>query len=79
MYVFRATFIIKSTSDVAWYGTYRVVQLNFTLEIEVFYMLFEKDHSIFSMTSLRQHIKYFNFQSKIQLDHPVPDKQLEMD
>ena len=50
---------------------YKVVQLNFTPEIEVFYMLFERDLSIFSMTSLEQHIKYFNSLCKIQLDPPV--------
>ena len=39
----------------------RVVELNFTPEIEVFYMLFDRSLSIFSMTSLKQHIEYFNF------------------
>ena len=48
---------------------YRVVQLNFTPE--VFYMMFEISLSIFSMTSLKQRIKYFYFRSKIQLDLPV--------
>ena len=36
---------------------YRVVQLNFTPEIELFYMLFERSLSIFSMTYLKQHIQ----------------------
>ena len=36
---------------------YRVVQLNFTPEIEVFYMLFEICLSIFSMNSLKEHIQ----------------------
>ena len=43
--------------------TYRVVQLNFTLEIEVFYMLFER--------SLKQNIENFHFGYKIQFDHLV--------
>ena len=44
-----------------WRGNqYRVVQLNFTLEIEVFCL-----GDRFSITSLKQHI------CKIQLDHPV--------
>ena len=37
-------------------NVYRVVQLNFTPEIKVFYMLLERDLSIFIMTSLKQHI-----------------------
>ena len=35
---------------------YRVVQMNFTADIEVFYMLFERYLYIFSMKSLKQHI-----------------------
>ena len=35
---------------------YRVVQLNFTPEIEVFDMLFERSLSLFSRTPLKQHI-----------------------
>ena len=50
---------------------FRVVQPNFTPEIEVFYMLFERYLSIFSMTSLKQHVGYFHFRYKIQLDLPV--------
>ena len=38
-----------------------VVQLNFTPDIEVFHMLFERPLSIFSMTSVKQHMEYFNF------------------
>ena len=34
--------------------TDRVVQLNFTPDIEVFYMLLERYNSILSMTSLKQ-------------------------
>ena len=48
-------------------GIYRVVQLNFTTEVKVIYMLFNRSLSIFSMTSLNLHIEYFNFRCKIQL------------
>ena len=50
---------------------YRVVQRNFNPEIESFYMLFERSLSNFSLSSLKQHIEYFNFRSEIQLEHPV--------
>ena len=40
---------------------YRVVQLNLTPEIELFYMLFQRYLSIFSVTSLKQHMEYFHF------------------
>ena len=43
---------------------YRVVQLNFTPEIDVFHMLFERYLLIFSM-------KYFHFWCIIQLELPV--------
>ena len=53
-------------------GTYMYrVQLELTPEIEVFYMLFDRSLSIFSMISLKQHIEYFNFRCKIQVDLPV--------
>ena len=58
---------------------YRVVQLNFTPEIEVFYMLFERPLSIFSMSALKQHIEYFHLQSEIQLDLPVCDNCIGLD
>ena len=49
-----------------------MVQLNFIPEIEVFYVLFDRSLSIFSMTSLKQHMKYFNVQCYyIKLDLPV--------
>ena len=38
----------------------------FTPEIEVFYMLFYRSHSIFSITSLKHHKEYFHFRHKIQ-------------
>ena len=53
-----------SNGFLASIGTYRVVQLDFAPEIEVFYMLFERHLSIFSLTSLKQHIEYVNFQCK---------------
>ena len=49
---------------------YSVVQLNFTPEIEVFFILFERCLSIFSMTTLNQRA-YFNFRGKIQLEQPA--------
>ena len=54
-----------------WYRGYRVVQVNFTPESEVFYMLFERYFSIVSVTSLKQHRVYFQCPCKIQLDLPV--------
>ena len=47
---------------------YRVVQLNFTPEMEVFYMLLERSLSTFSMLSLKQLMEYFYLRCKIQLD-----------
>ena len=52
-------------------GTYRVVQLDFTPEMEVLYMMFDRCHTKNVKRFLKQHIKYFNFRSKIQLDQPV--------
>ena len=46
-------------------------QLNSTQEIEILCMLFDRALSIFSMTSIKKHMDYFNFRSKIQLYHPV--------
>ena len=34
-------------------------------------MLFERCHTNNRMRSIKEHIKYFNFRSNIQLDHPV--------
>ena len=34
-------------------------------------MLFDRFISIFTMTSLKQHIEYFRFRCKLQLDLPV--------
>ena len=49
---------------------YRGIQLYFTTEIEVSYMLFERCHIRKRKWSLKQHIKRCNFRSKIRLDHP---------
>ena len=50
---------------------YKVVQLHLSPEIEGFYMLFDTFHSIFSMTTFKHHMDYFNFRSLVQLDLPV--------
>ena len=50
---------------------YRVVQEDFTQEIEVFCMLFDRAFSIFTMTSVKKHIEYFYCRCKIQLHPPV--------
>ena len=47
---------------------YSEVHLDFTLEIKVLKMLVERCHTKIKKSSLKQHIKYFNFMSKIQLD-----------
>lgn len=45
----------------------RVVQLDFTPEIKLFSMLFDRSLSIFTLTSVKQHIEW----GQIQLDHLV--------
>ena len=47
--------------------------MDFTPEINVFFVLFNRCLPIFSTTSPKQHRKYFNIQCKIQLDLPVLD------
>ena len=61
----------KETHSTFSLGIYREVQQDFTPEIEVFHMLFERFHTKNIKRSLKQHIKYFNFRSKAELDHPV--------
>ena len=46
---------------------YREVKLDFTPEMEVLYVLFERCHNKNRKISLKQHTTYFNFRSKIQL------------
>ena len=50
---------------------YREAQLDITPEMEVFHMQFERCHTRNRKRSIKQHIKYFNFRSQVQLDHPV--------
>ena len=47
------------------------VQLSFTPHILVFYCICCLRYLFLLTTSLKRHIKYFNFRCKIQLDHPV--------
>ena len=56
---------------------YRVEQLDLTPEMEVFHMLFERCHTKNRKGSIKQHIQYFNFRSKVQLDHPVGSRRPE--
>ena len=53
------------------YWIYREVQLDSTPEIKVFNTLSERCHIRNRKGSIKQHIKYFNFRSKDQLDHPA--------
>ena len=48
-----------------------MVQLNFTQEIEILGMLFDRALSMFTMASIKNHIEYLDFRSKILLEHPV--------
>ena len=50
---------------------YREVHLNFTQDIGVFCLPFDRALSIFTMTYIKRSIEYFNFLSIIQFDHPV--------
>ena len=49
---------------------FREVQLDLTPEMESLYKLFDRWHTENRNRSLKQHILYFNFRSKIQLAHP---------
>ena len=46
--------------------SYREVQLHFTPDMEVLHMLFERFHTKNRKRSPKQHLKYFNFLSRIQ-------------
>ena len=50
---------------------YRKIQLDSTPEIEVLYMPFERCDTKNRKRSIKHHVKYFNFRSKVQLDTPV--------
>ena len=41
------------------------------LTSDFFYQLFDRCYSQNMKGSVEQHVKYFNFLSKVQLDHPV--------
>ena len=62
---------IKRQSRGQWQLAYRMFQLDFTQEMEVFYMMFQRYNTKNRKISLKQRIQYFNFRSKIQLNHPV--------
>ena len=44
---------------------YRELKLNFTAEMEVLHMLYERCHTKNRMRSLKPHLKYFNLRGKI--------------
>ena len=62
---------IKRQSRGQWQLAYRMFQLDFTQEMEVFYMMFQRYNTKNRKISFKQRIQYFNFRSKIQLNHPV--------
>ena len=74
---FKSSFKVKKSlfsalnSGAAVPQMFPLVQLDFTPEIEVIYMLSERCHTKDRKSSIKQHIRYFNFRSKIHLDHPV--------
>ena len=53
-----------------------MVQLNFTPEIKVFHVLFERCHTKDRKISDEQHMKCFIFQCNVQLDHPIEKSTL---
>ena len=57
---------------------YREVQLDLTPEIEVFHLLFERCLTKFRKRSIKQHIKYFNFRSLVQLERPLQPFQVHL-
>ena len=61
----------KVGGPAALYLLYREVQLDFTPEKEVLYMLFERCHIENRKRSIKQNIKYIHFQTNMQLDHYV--------
>ena len=58
--------------EICYCTQYREDQLYITPEIKVFHMLLERCHTENREGSIKRHIQYFNFRSKIQLDHHVP-------
>ena len=70
--------MFDTVTEMDWetlFKIYRVVQLDFTPEMELFHILFERCHTKNRKRSLQQHTKYFNFRSKIQLYLPVQLRQ----
>ena len=63
--------IVGNVGEVGIANIYRDVQLDFTPEMKVFYMMLERCHAKNRKRSHKQHTKYFNFWCKIHLDHPV--------
>ena len=53
------------------YTTIQGGPTEFTQEIAVLCLLFERTFSNSTMTSVKNPIKYFNFRCKIQVDHPT--------
>ena len=53
-----------------------MVQQNFTLQLQILYVLLDRSLSIFSMTSHKQHMEYFSFGCYNQLDLPVRQLRL---
>ena len=49
----------------------REVKLGLTPETEAFHMLLERCRTKNRKSSIKQHIKSFNFQSRVLLDHPA--------
>ena len=54
--LYASKVVIKAINLARFTSPYSVVQLNFTPEIKVFYMLYDRSLWIFSMTSLKQHL-----------------------
>ena len=48
---------------------YRMIQLDFTLEIGAFCILLDITLSIFTILSLKRHMECFNFRCRIHLGH----------
>ena len=63
--------ILSPISHIAKRALYSEVQLDSIPEIKVFHMLVKRCHTKNRKGSIKQHKNYFNFRSKIQLDHSV--------
>ena len=66
---FRTKFVSRSALLHSFaYTIYNDVQLDLTSETEVFHMLIGRCHTRNRKRSIKQHLIYFNFRSKFQLD-----------